>query len=219
MHLCIQEFTRYIWRYLQNDIKPRRRVSCLAGKVSLSWANVNRCLDQSLSPPHLVSGNCMWIKHPLDMVSYLWDFDDKHIRQYWEDASFRTLYRKSTIILQQRFGRDYVHDWKARFRPTFLACNLILPYPHPRGFWDLTKQGDRMWTAYTHECRWIGWDKSHYTSRDFLALGHRKKDGANWELVRYQSSIPSIQPFSLAIINLLNDDLKWSELKERLTQG
>jgi hypothetical protein len=219
MHLCLQEFTRYVWRYIQKDIKPRRRVSCLAGKVSLSWANVNRCLEQSLSPPHIVSGNRMWIKHPLEMVSYLWGFNDKHIRQYWEDASFRTLYRKSTIILRQHLGRDFVHDWQARFRPTFLACNFILPYPHPRGFWDLTKQGDRMWTAYTHECRWIGWDKSHYTSRDFLALGHRKKDGANWELVRYQSSIPSIQPFSLAIINLLNDDLKWSELKERLTQG
>src|SRR5437764_6581576 len=104
MHMCLQDFTRYVWRYIKDDIKRTRRQACLTGQVSLCWKNIEASLKSELVPPHFVSGNRMWIKHPLDMVRYLWDYNDGTQRSYWEDASFRTLYRKSVCLLTRHFG-------------------------------------------------------------------------------------------------------------------
>ena len=73
-----------------------------------------------------------------------------------------------------------------------------------------------MWVTHTYECRWIGWDKSQYGSVDFLALGHRKKQAPNWELVQSQVKVAPVEPFSLAVRNLLDNDPEWFELQARL---
>jgi hypothetical protein len=218
MHMCLQDFTQYVWRYIKDDIKPRRRQACLAGTVSLCWANVTACLKPELVPPHFVSGNRMWIKHPSDVVTYLWGYNDGVKRSFWENSSFRTLYRKSILLLSTHFGQVFAARWLKRFAPTFLACNSMLPYPHPRGFWDLTKAGERMWICHTHVSGFDDWQKPAYGSREFLSLGCKQSDGANWAIIRRRYNMPTAKPFSLTIAELLSDEPDWDTLKARLEQ-
>ena len=190
--LNLEQFDADVWKAMlaANKRSPELTPEAIRqdGDVDYCYRGMKRMflVDGAASPPHLVTGNKMRFERVVDLLNFLFLWDDKEERLGWGHKPYRVILQKSFELIQQRLGYRKADRWLDEFFHLVRLTHWILPYPSSTAFITATKtsraQGLRrrmMWfsAVYTHP------DKVALPFRSMPCTLHRVLQNAQRQLV------------------------------------
>jgi hypothetical protein len=143
LHLCLQQLRIDVLTSLASEIRPEYREEALQGLEPFCFDYLDEIMIGSV---HLVSGNRSRFKDVTDLGRFLFNYDDGHTRDHWEDRPFRKLYRRAYTMLSIVPGNRRLHEMLMQWL-VYMLCwyHWVLPYPCAYGLMQTTKQSQHMW--------------------------------------------------------------------------
>ena len=97
VHICLQQFRMDVLQCVKAEIKEQGREEELEGSQSFCFEWLEDVIADSV---YLMSGNrCDFKVVPL-LASFLFEFDDRRVRNHWKDRPFRKLYRRAKVAIR-----------------------------------------------------------------------------------------------------------------------
>ena len=131
-HLCFRQFRGDVIKKVAEAGELRSTVAANLDTEALYFCYEGLCAVM-VDEPNLVSGNKTLIKHPVDMVEWLWGSSDVggYNRKHFKDLPYRTMYNQTTRAIDVRVGVK--QRWEDHFRCEFIRSHWLLPYPDING--------------------------------------------------------------------------------------
>ncbi|KAK3045910.1 hypothetical protein LTR09_012564 [Extremus antarcticus] len=99
VRICLRQFRVDVLSRVKKDIIDDHRQEPLKRETAFCVEYFRTILAQKI---HKVSGNRCDIRKVSTLAHLLFDFDDEHVRAYWEDLPFRVFFRHAVIGLRSR---------------------------------------------------------------------------------------------------------------------
>jgi hypothetical protein len=144
-----RDFLFNIWKALS---KANKRCSELRTEALQTVARRRFCYDDmkklflvngEAGPPHLVTGNKMRFEKAMDLLYFLFSWDDGEERAGWSHKPYRIILQKTFALIELRLGYLTAEQWLDRFFHLVRLTHWILPYPSNSAFLSTTKASRR----------------------------------------------------------------------------
>ena len=110
-----------------------------------------------IHPPHTVTGNKMRFEKVMDLLHFLFLWDDNKQRLGWGSKPYRVILQKTFEMIERRLGHVQAQRWLDHFFHLVRLTHWILPYPSNTALIMATKtsrnqglQGRMMWFSVVH---------------------------------------------------------------------
>ena len=143
--LNLEQFDVDVWKAL---FKADKRCSELRREAIQTIAEHRFCYrdmkelflsNGNISPPHLVTGNKMRFDKVMDLLYFLFLWDDGEERCGWGNKPYRTILQKTFELIERRLGYRKADKWLDEFFHLVRLTHWILPYPSNGAFITTTK--------------------------------------------------------------------------------
>lgn len=141
IHICLWQFRLDVFAAVKPEILAAYHEAALYGLEGFSYEYFTEIMRQ---PVHLMAGNRCEFKLPTGLYSALFGQDDARLRRHWESKPYRMLFARAREGVGA-YGRDVSRSFRLQFERSLYQYHWVLPYPHPDGLLQTTKQGQRMW--------------------------------------------------------------------------
>ncbi|KIM92542.1 hypothetical protein OIDMADRAFT_185116 [Oidiodendron maius Zn] len=147
--LCLGQFRTDVYQHLVRGgcVKSEFVEAAMVGRLALCHKTLRGVLNDG--EPWLVTGNKSFVKDIRSLVDYLFDAEPftyvkdgvatARSRLHWESMTYRSLYAKAGIVVEEEVGEGARAAWQRSFKSAVLALNYILPYPDYNTFFSKTK--------------------------------------------------------------------------------
>jgi hypothetical protein len=96
-------------------------------------------VDGVVGPPHFVTGNKMRFDSVIDLLDFLFLWDDGQERRGWGQKAYRVILQKSFELIERRLGSKRADQWLDEFFHLIRLTHWVLPYPSNTAFIASTK--------------------------------------------------------------------------------
>jgi hypothetical protein len=161
-HLIVRHFRKEVFRSLKKEIHANFQEDALAGDVMLCAHSLQKVLktapaepDEVWSPAgrpvglHIIASNRCKIRTVKELVDFLWDFNDGHLRKQWEHRGYRSLHQRALEIVRIHCGGAVADELHMRIKRTFVLTTWVVPYPNEQQFFQKS-HGARLWLSIYH---------------------------------------------------------------------
>jgi hypothetical protein len=183
-HLIVRHFRKEVFRSLKKEIHPDFQEDALAGDVMLCAHSLQRVLNTAPVEPdegswlaglHIVASNRCKIRTVKELVDFLWDFDDGHLRKQWEHRGYRRLHQRALEIVRIHCGGAVADELHMRIKRTFVLTTWVVPYPNEQQFFQKSR-GARLWLSIYHRKWALSVPKGTLIGHDDL----RRQEADKW---------------------------------------
>jgi hypothetical protein len=142
--LNLEQFDADVWRAM---LKADKRTSELRPEVIREPQKIQFChagmremftVDGVATGPHFVTGNKMKFENAIDLVHYLFMWDNRK-RRGWGEMTYRMILRKTFDLIERRLGRRRAQAWLDEFIALFCYTHWVIPYATETAFFGSTK--------------------------------------------------------------------------------
>ena len=106
----LQLFNECVGSAIKEDLKPEYLQRGLAGQIPLCFDEL--AIAYAIGPPHLVAGNRMkYSNGPMELVDYLFDFEDNKARGGWAKTSYRLVYQRTLGLVEEIYSKAKADEW------------------------------------------------------------------------------------------------------------
>jgi hypothetical protein len=88
-------------------------------------------VDGEAVPPHMVTGNKMRFEKVMDVLNFLFMWDEQE-RPGWGNKPYRVILQKTFEMLERRLGYRRADNWLGEFLHVVRLTHWVLPYPSER---------------------------------------------------------------------------------------
>ncbi|KFY69093.1 hypothetical protein V496_00472 [Pseudogymnoascus sp. VKM F-4515 (FW-2607)] len=99
-------------------------------------------VDGAAGPPHMVTGNKMRFGKVMDLLNFLFLWDEQE-RPGWGNKLYWVILQKTFEMLERRLGYRRADKWLDEFLHVVRLTHWVLPYPSNGALITSTKTSDR----------------------------------------------------------------------------
>jgi hypothetical protein len=146
--LNLEQFDVDVWRAL---LKANKRTQELRANVG-QWTEVMQFCYRDMKKmfvvngvacgPHLVTGNKMQFQKVMDVLNFLFLWDEQE-RPGWGNKPYRVILQKTFELLERRIGYRRADKWLDEFFHVVRLTHWLLPYPSNGALITSTKSSHR----------------------------------------------------------------------------
>ena len=160
--LNLEQFDADVWKAMlrtnkrSHELRPEAIQS--AAKTRFCYHDMKRMFSGNGAgcPPHLVTGNRMRFEKVIDLLDFLFLWDEQE-RPGWGDKPYRVILNKTFELIEQRLGYRQADKWRDEFLHLVRLTHWILPYPSTSALITSTKtsqsrdlSGRMMWFSVVY---------------------------------------------------------------------
>jgi hypothetical protein len=158
VHLTIRHFQKEVFRSLKKEIQPEFQEAALAGDVMLCAHSLQRVFPPEPAEPgrepelallYMVASNRSKVRTVKEIVDFLWDFNDRHLRKQWEGQGYRSLHQRALELVRLHCGGTVADELHVRIKHIFVLTTWVVPYPNEQQFFQ-KNCGARLWLSIYH---------------------------------------------------------------------
>ncbi|KAL5344208.1 hypothetical protein ACLOAV_010826 [Pseudogymnoascus australis] len=139
-----------------NELRPDAAQSIEAMKFCHHDMRKMFMVDGEAAPPHMVTGNKMRFEKVMDVLNFLFMWDEQE-RPGWGNKPYRVILQKTFEMLERRLGYRRADNWLGEFLHVVRLTHWVLPYPSNGAFITSTKASHRqglkrrmMWFSFVY---------------------------------------------------------------------
>lgn len=139
-----------------NELRPDAAQSIEAMKFCHHDMRKMFMVDGEAVPPHMVTGNKMRFEKVMDVLFFLFMWDEQE-RPGWGNKPYRVILQKTFEMLERRLGYRRADNWLGEFLHVVRLTHWVLPYPSNGAFITSTKASHRqglkrrmMWFSFVY---------------------------------------------------------------------
>ena len=149
--LNIEQFDMDVWKAMAKASKSSSRNGGISGELGggaiipeegfrFCYHDMKKMflVNGVASPPHLVTGNKMRFEKVMDLLNFLFLWDDEE-RLGWDHKPYRVILKKTFELVERRLGYQRADAWLDKFLHLVRLTHWVLPYPSNRALITSTK--------------------------------------------------------------------------------
>lgn len=202
--LNLEQFDMDVWKAMQKanrrspELKPG--IAPLGSEVRYCYADMKKAfvVDGTACPPHLVTGNKMRFERVMDLLNFLFLWDEEE-RPGWGNKPYRVVLKQTFDLLERRLGYRPAEAWLDEFLHLVRLTHWILPYPSNKAFITCTKTSQRqgltrrmMWFSAVYadpEAVQLPMEEPPLTLFSMLSKARRRAFGDSRDLQAWSTSL------------------------------
>lgn len=161
--LNLEQFDIDIWKTMLKSHKRSPELTAEAikqkGDIQFCQNHMKRMFSVNgvIGPPHFVTGNKMRFERVVDLLDFLFLWEDGKERRGWGNKPYRIILQKTFELVERRLGYRRADQWLDEFFHLIRLTHWILPYPSNSTFIMSTKtnhnqglKGRMMWFSVVY---------------------------------------------------------------------
>ncbi|KFZ24910.1 hypothetical protein V502_00587 [Pseudogymnoascus sp. VKM F-4520 (FW-2644)] len=147
--LNLEQFDTDIWKTMLKshrrcpELRPEAIQKRMDGQFCYQDMKEMFQVDGQASPPHVVTGNSMRLERVIDVLEFLFMWDDGKERCGWGSRPYWVIFQKSFELIKRWLGYSKAKSWLDEFFYLVRLTHWVLPYPSNKSLIASTKTSRR----------------------------------------------------------------------------
>ncbi len=91
-------------------------------RYNLERIKINKKITKSISV-WIIKDNKIFYKSFKSFIDFLWDYNDRKERRYWDNKGYQTLYQRSITMIRKLLSGDVECKFKRNLKEIFILNN------------------------------------------------------------------------------------------------